>query len=288
MTEIRFIKRLEKVPRTKGQILNLAPPKANATVLRNFVSLFGVDAKAGRLAQDRATFTYTAGTNVFVLFKASGAFHFHDSHRWEVDDGTSKVAFSDEQVVELGKRMVTKLKLAKPREFEVLKVARLHVGEMPTSNGRRAADRAIDAAVCFRRVVNGIPVDGPGGKITLYFDAAGKLSGLDQTWRQIAAVRAPVAKLRPPEEAEEDIKRYWASHSMGRIDVHDMRFGYFEFGPAETQRVLQPAYILPLSLVSTDDNVLMRSVHVMPAATNAVGTIMPPPPRTVRQPARVG
>jgi hypothetical protein len=65
-----------------------------------------------------------------------------------------------------------------------------------------------------------------------------------------------------------------------------MRFGYFERGFEENQRVLQPAYIMLLLLRSTNERFSVKTAHVFPAAANAVGTIMPPAKKAVAQPAR--
>ena len=39
-----------------------------------------------------------------------------------------------------------------------------------------------------------------------------------------------------------------------------MRFGYFELGYQDAQRVLQPAYVMLLTLFSQDERIRMKSV----------------------------
>ena len=57
--------------------------------------------------------------------------------------------------------------------------------------------------------------------------------------------------------------------------VEDMRFGYFELGREQYQRFLQPTYIMPIELVSRDPRIVVRDLHVVPAALKYAGRIMP-------------
>jgi len=98
--------------------------------------------------------------------------------------------------------------------------------------------------------------------------------------------KSPVKELRHPQLAEEDLATYCKAQDTGRIDVDDMRFGYFELGYQDVQRVLQPAYSMPMTLVGPDERVRMKTVHVFAAATNAIGTLIPPSNKVVRQPRR--
>ena len=112
-----------------------------------------------------------------------------------------------------------------------------------------------------------------GGKLIVYLDHKAELTGFDRIWRSISGVRAPVKALRDPKLAEEDLLRYWKGHDADRIEVHGIRFGYFELGYNEKQTVLQPAYVSIVTLVSGDAKqpIRMKTVHVTPAATNAPG-----------------
>jgi len=70
-----------------------------------------------------------------------------------------------------------------------------------------------------------------------------------------------------------------------------MRFGYLEFGYQARQNVLQPAYVMLLRIVSPNQRpdggeIAIRSVHVFPAAANAVGRLMPAPKQIAKQPLR--
>jgi hypothetical protein len=285
MPDIAFLKSLDAPPKAKTMIHALAPPGASAKALAQFAQAFGVEAPRPILGQDPDRFTYTAGQQVFSLFKASGAVRYQDRARWQVDDGKANVKLGDAEAEKLARAVISKHKLATSSECNLLKVTRLTVGDASVET-KKGSERVIDVGVAFQRTVSGVPVDGPGGKLIIYLDHEGTLTGFDRIWRPIKAVQAPVKELRNPKLAEKDLQRYWKAHEGGRIEVQEVRFGYFELGYRDAQRVLQPAYIMPLTLVGPDDKVRMKSVHVFPAATNAVGRLMPPPKKPVSLPAR--
>ena len=282
MPDVRFLQRLDAAPKVKTQIHALAPPGATAKALRDFAASFGVDSTEATQAQDPATLTYTAGQHVVTLFKASGALRYQDQTRWQIDDGKSNVKMSDATAAKLALELVGKHKLAPVNECKLLKVTRLTVGEANTETNR-GGERVIDVGVAFQRTIGGVPVDGPGGKVIVYLDHKGELTGFDRIWRPIRAVQAQVKELKDPQVAEEDLLRYWKAHGPGRIDVREVRFGYFELGYRDAQRVLQPAYVMLITLVSPDERIRMNSAHVVPAAVNGVGRFMPPPKKVVKQ-----
>lgn len=289
MPEVNFIERLKAAPKVKTQILALESPGASARAVREFAQSLKLEAGAVTQAQDATSFTLTAGQHVVTMFKASGALRYQDRSRWQVDDGTANLKISDAEAEKRALSLISAHKLAPTREFKLLKVTRLTVGEA-SADAQRGSERVIDVGVAFQRTIGGVPVDGPGGKLIVYMDHNGELTGFDKIWRPVAKVRAPVKALQPPKAAEEDLLRYWAKET-GRIDVVDMRFGYLEFGYQARQAVLQPAYVMLLRVVSPNQRpdgseIAIGSVHVFAAATNAVGRLMPPPKKIAKQAIR--
>jgi hypothetical protein len=287
--EVNFIERLEAAPKVKTQILALGRPGASAKAVREFAQSLKLEAGAVTEAQDPTRFTFTAGQHVVTMFKASGALRYQDRSRWQVDDGTANLKISDAEAEKRALSLISAHKLAPTREFKLLKVTRLTVGEA-SADAQRGSERVVDVGVAFQRTIGGVPVDGPGGKLIVYMDHNGELTGFDKIWRPVAKVRAPVKALQPPKAAEEDLIRYWAKET-GRIDVVDMRFGYLEFGYQARQAVLQPAYVMLLRVVSPNQRedgseIAIGSVHVFAAATNSVGRLMPPPKKIAKQAIR--
>jgi len=279
MPEIKFLSHLENPPKGPLPLYTLSPAPSDTKAVLSLAQQFGLAGTPdkGRLTEQAATLTYAEGPLQVTLHRASGGVRFQDLQRWQVDDGSAHIDIPDVEAIAIAKRQVKKLALAPPDEIQVLKVTRLRVGTAEAS-GKKAEERIIDVGVAFQRLVGGIPVDGPGGKLIVYLDHEGQVTGVDRLWRTIKRASKPIA-VQPPEFAERDLVKYWGkagTDGAGRIEVREVRFGYFEQGWNEVQTVLQPAYVLPLTLISGDERVAMKSVHVIAASVKPSGVLMPP------------
>ena len=136
--------------------------------------------------------------------------------------------------------------------------------------------------VLFRRILDGLPVEGFGGKTVVYLDGERELTGIDHLWRDIESVHDSVRGLRPVEEALEEVRRRYGA-GPGRIEVTDLRLGYFELGWYDEQEYLQPAYVVSVRLSGPDPRVRMNATVPFAAAVNAVGPIEPVQPPRVPQ-----
>ena len=241
------------------------------------------DRRVGQFVLEPHEIGYTEGGFTLTLGKRSGAMRFMDMMKFQADDGETNIRMSDENAIETAKEFIRKYDLASLRECKPLRVTRLRVGTLK-KGARRARERVIDVGVLFQRYVDGLPVFGPGGKMMVYLDKNRDLIGIDRVWREISRVSRPVRKreLRKPEWAEFSLKRSLARSSAPEIRVKEMQFGYFEGGICDIQRTMQPAYVMPLRLHTPGGKMVMRSLHVIPAAERPVGRIMP---RKQRRPA---
>jgi hypothetical protein len=167
----------------------------------------------------------------------------------------------------------------------VAKVTRLRVG-LADRAGTTAEERVIDVGVVLRRVIDGVRADGPGGHIMVYIGAEGEVTGADRVWRPIAGVHSEVESLRPREWLDERISRRLGADGAARLDIQEVRLGYFEYGWNSAQEFLQPAYVVLGTLRSPDERLRRRSVIAVPAATNDVGEITPPAKQIRAQPER--
>jgi hypothetical protein len=120
----------------------------------------------------------------------------------------------------------------------------------------------------------------------VYIDHKGNLTGIDRIWREIQDVYAQDVELRSPQAVQQDVMRGWGGEGSGRITIDDIRFSYFETGWDVTQRYLQPAYFLPLTITATEGpfagRPVMRSEHWGAAATDPPEPLLVP--RRVRAP----
>jgi hypothetical protein len=242
----------------------------------------------------RRTITETAsrlsdsnGEWTLSLFHLSGGWKFRNDHLWQADDGKGNLKLEDEAAHRLALEQIKKYTLADDKESRLLRVTRLHVAHSERGKPENN-ERIIDVGVVLERVVDGLPVEGPGGKTVVYFNHERAFIGIDHLWRDIEKVHEPVKKLRPVDYAIEQVRRRYHDTGPGRVDVTQIRLGYFEANFYQLQEYLQPAYIVFVRLISPDERIQMPSVFAFPAAENSVGTIEPEPRPPVRQTPRKG
>jgi hypothetical protein len=267
------------------QIYELERPVVNERSLRQLASTFGLraGAKDGRILSDAQKISYAVGSHVVTTYRASGALRYQDSSRWQVDDGTSDMRMAEDEAVAIAQRYIGTAGIAPLAECQLAAVTRLRVG-VANIEGEELEERVIDMGVIFHRVVDGTPVDGPGGKVIVYLDARGDVTGVDRTWRTIGDVRRSVEALRPADEVMQRVRRFWGGSVQ--LEVSQVRFGYFEQGFRTPQRILQPAYVVMVTLRVEDQEQSRRAVYVQAAATNSLGVLQPArskrPPQTSR------
>jgi hypothetical protein len=291
MPKYQFLTKIPTPPQQRAQIFRLAPRRVNQETLFGLAQRFGLkgDLKTGSLYQDALQMTYREGSFELMLFHASGGLRFHDNARWQVDDGKANVTFDDAIAVKMAQRFIEELAVVPLEECKLLRVARLNVGVVERGTDV-AEERVIDVGVAFQRMIDNVPVTGPGGKVIVYIDHNGHLTGVDRIWREIQDVYRPDVELQSPESAQQDVVRHWGEQGSGLIVIEDLRFGYFEMGWDEAQSYLQPAYFLPLTITATAGHFagrpVMRAEHFVAAATKPPEPLIPAPPVVAAQAPR--
>jgi hypothetical protein len=286
MVEIMMTARPKRPERKTAPVYRLAAPRVNERALRTMARQFGLsaDKAGGTLCSDSEKLVYTEGDLELVMYRASGGIRFRNVATFQRDDGGPDFEISDEAAHRQALAVLKRYQWdTKGRRF--LKAARLRVGEMDRER-KMARQRTIDVAVALERVVDGLPVDGPGGKTVVYLGRDGEVTGFEHLSREIAE-RSGEGQLVPPEAAIEHLRRHLRSKS-GTVEISDIRFGYFEEGLNSRQRVLQPAYVLTGYTGSPDSRVRRKVVHVAPALERPAARLTPPlrrkPPQS-RRPA---
>jgi hypothetical protein len=219
------------------------------------------------------------------LFHHSGGWKYRNDHLWQRDDGKGNLKLEDDEAHRLALEHIEKYKLANEKDSRLLRVTRLRVAHSERGKPENN-ERAIDAGVVLERVVDGLPVEGPGGKTVVYFNHEREFTGIDHLWRDIEKVHEPVKKLRPVEYAIEEVRRRYGGTGPGRADVTQVRLGYFEANWHQLQEYLQPAYVVFVRLISRDERIHMPSIFVFPAAENSIGSIEPEARPAIRQTPR--
>lgn len=286
MAEIRLATKLASPPRRRVFVYRLRKPTVSERSVRALARELGmeVDPKRAVLAADATKLVLSSGMFELRVFRASGGFRFIDRSRWQVDDGKTSLRISDRVALQQAQRIVKELALAAARETQFLKAARLHVGSA-TARGKEATERTIDVAVALQRVVDKIPVDGPGGKIIVYMDAKGMPTGIERIWRPLGAALGKPVKLRSPDMAIEELAEHYRT-KQAVLTVQDVRFGYVEEGARSEQPTLQPAYVIRGLVGEPDDRVRRRLIYIARAVADAKTPLTPPLKRKPPQPAR--
>jgi hypothetical protein len=276
MAEIKVTAKLIPTPKKPANIYRLSRPSVSERNIRTLARQFGMrpDAKSGRLSSDAERITYAEQHLELTINRVSGGIRFIDRSRWQIDDRKSDLRIEDAAARRLATNVIKKYKLARTAEMKFLKASRLRVG-VATRDGKQASERTIDVAIAMQRMVDKIPVDGPGGKIIVYLDHEGNLTGLEKIWREISGVHRRSQAHRPPQSAIEEMVAHFKTN-QGIIEVQDVRYGYFEDDWHTDQRYLQPAYIIFGMLGSSDGSSRKRTIYVAPALVNPVGRITPP------------
>lgn len=297
MPTFRLSTKLPHAPRESARIFRLMPPRVSQKTVLAHARRFGLkgNMKAGSLYQDAAQMRYSEGSLELVVHHASGGLRFHDKARWQVDDGTSHVEFDDATAIRMAERFVEERSVVPLAECKLLRVTHLNAGIAEKRTGL-AEHRVIDVGVAFARIVDGIPVEGPGGKVVVYIDSKGNLTGIDRLWRDVLDDHAKAVTLRSPDAVQQEATREWGGRGSGVITIEDIRFGYFEHGWDVTQRYLQPAYVLSMTITATEGHfvgrTVMRSEYWGAAGAKSPERLVPRrpamPPQVPRQYSRNG
>lgn len=278
--------RLELPPGTN--IYRLRRPDIDQESLRRAGSRFGltVTAETGTLVFDAASIAYSEPAEWGLRqLRPSGGWQYRHATHWQADRG-GNLRIEDDEAARLSLAAIRQYALPTEPELELMRVERLHVAHAERG-GANHEERIVGVRVLYRRVVDGLPVEGIGGKTIVYLDQERDLSGIDHLWRGIEGVHEPLRGLRPVEEAIEEVRRRYGT-GPGRIEVTDLRLGYFELGWYDEQEYLQPAYVVYVRLGNGDGRFRMNATVPVAAAVNAPGPIEPVLPATAPQERRAG
>jgi hypothetical protein len=268
-------------------IYRMRSPDVSEAALRRAGSRFGL-----RVAPESGTLILNARGSAYSepsgwglkMFRASGGWRYRHAARWQADDGRSHLTIDEVEASRLALDALARHALPTVPELEGVRVERLRVAHIERG-GAHHQERVVGVRALFRRMLDGLPVEGPGGKTFVYLDHARELTGIDHLWRTIESVHERVHTLRPIEEALQEVRRRYGS-GEGRVEVTSLRLGYFELGWDDDQEYLQPAYVFTLRLASADSRFRMNATVPVAAAVNAVGPIEPQVPRRVPQARR--
>lgn len=270
------------------KIYRLRRPDVTQDAVRRLGNRFGLrgTTEFGTFTLDRRGVAYAEPSAwQLKLFNHSGGWQYRHATRWQKDDGSANLAIEDEEAERIAVRAMRTSALPAVPDLERIRVERLRVAHAQR-DGAHHQERIVGVRVSFRRLLDGLAVDGQGGRTVVYVDHAREVSGIDHLWHDIEAVHEHVTRLRPVDAAIEEVRRRYGTGD-GRVEVTEIHLGYWELGWDADQDYLQPAYIASVRL-GGDGFARMNAIVPVAAAVNAPGPIEPVIRPTEPQARRAG
>ena len=250
------------------QVYRLAPPRVSPRAVARVGKLLGLSGRAVDFSLSEDWISYLEGRYQVSVHRGSGATRYR--HR-------DKYGIETDQAFELEPREATRIALAflKRTGIVPLKEAVFHrVTHLRSATGDvhtgAREEKLLDAGVIYRRSVDGIEVNGPGGFAMVNISPEKEVVGLTSVWRPLGK-RVAKVKLIPPDRALRAI-RDLARPLYGDTTVTKASLGYFELGELDRQVYLQPAYCFVYEVRNGD--VAHKSIAVIAAGEKSFARLM--------------
>jgi hypothetical protein len=260
-----------KLPRNLPKsvtVYRLDPPGVSTVQLAKTARRFGLkgDGKDFITAQD--SLAYVEGRWQLEIQRASGALRYAHLDRYGVE---TEKAFElpDRRAESVASRFLETAALFPKGSARLRRITHMR-GANANLATKRITEKVLDAGVVYGRIVDDLPVDGPGGFAMVNIDPEATVVGMRCVWRPLGARLAQV-KIKSPEGALEALRKL-TSEFKGDTTVIKSTFGYFELGASDKQTVLEPAYAFVF--VVRDGEVAMKSAYVVHAGERTYGRLM--------------
>jgi hypothetical protein len=277
------------LPKSPPPVLSLESPRVSETSVLESARGFGLKGlrTEGVLRSDPNTISYSEGPIEYLVFRQSGGIRQRDRQQWMRSERDTSFEISDDAAIEAARGVVKQFSFLREAAAGSAMVKRLHVASSQPG-GKSFSERITHAAVYFQRSISGIPVEGPGGKMTVYLSPDKKLTGVDLIWRKVSGIYKETESLRTPEEAIQEVAERWTKRGVTSAVINQIRFGYLELGWLENQTLMQPAYVISGVLGGSDSKFRHGAIEAVAASTDFVGELVPlPPPRPKQKPRMI-
>ena len=178
--------------------------------------------------------------------------------------GGKSVGFSDAEAVNIAKENVRRFDLIHLNESRLMKAKHLTMGSSNLTNGT-VISHIVNVSVIFQRIVDKIPVEGPGGKLAVVQDANGDMCAVHRVWHNIASKKSIAMKLQPATFARDSLTDRFDKFKNIAIEVTKQEFGYWEMGTYDAQKYLQPVFVLQFNIAGPVGSMKRKGFHVVPA-----------------------
>lgn len=253
---IQFEAKMPRAVPEKAAVYNLAAPRISNQLLTRSARALRLTGSSKDFFTSQDTIGYREGRHHLEIHRVSGALQLRHLDKYGRDTGKT-FELSDKKADTIAKRFLQESALV-PMDAATLRgVTHLRGAEADVET-RTVREKILDAGVVYGRVVDGIPVDGPGGYTLVNLDPEEQVVGVRSIWRGLGR-RAGTVKIKSPEDARRELEKR-AARFKGDITVTKAGFSYFEQGPLDRQAVLEPVYWFVY--VVRLGEVAHKSVHV--------------------------
>jgi hypothetical protein len=234
----------------------------SAAMLGKVAQQMGLTGRPAEVCISEDWTSYREGHHDLSMHSRSGALRYRHRERY-AHQGEKPFTLSDRDAEAAAEKMLERVGLAGRDERRPAGITHLRTAGASLEGEQRKRDPEVllDAGVVYRRTLQKIMVDGPGGLAMIHVDPEGEVSGFHIVWRPVAEPVEDV-KVLPPDHAHAAMKEI-AARVHGDVEVTKATFGYFEQGPSEAQEYLQPAY--SMVYVVRDGEVAFKSAEVVAA-----------------------
>jgi hypothetical protein len=224
----------------------------------------------------------TIGRHALSVHRVSGALVFQNRDKYGREPQKA-FDLSDRRADSIARAFLTRTKIVPMPSAKLARVTKMNSASADKKT-RKVQQKVIEAGVVYRRMMEEQMVDGPGGFCMVSVDPDAEVIALSSVWRP-AGQRVGRVKLKRPEEAMKAFETAVAK-VRGDVVVTKASFGYFELGPLDNQKVIEPAY--SFIYVVRDKDVALKSAFVMHAGDEKFGQLQgrrrfAPPKQTTRK-----
>jgi hypothetical protein len=213
------------------------PNVTNAEILKRSKG-FGLTGRGKDFISGADSLAYREGRFHLEVHVKSGAIHYRHLDKYgRVPD--KKFDLPDRRVATVARKFLETANLFPIASAKQRAITYMRSGDADIS-GKEIREQIIDAGVVYGRVVDDLPVDGPGGFALVSVDPDAEVIGMRSIWRGLGKRQGKV-KIKSPDDFIKQFERQAATFK-GDTTVTKAGFSYFEHGPHDQQTVLEPAF----------------------------------------------
>lgn len=271
--KIEYLSRLPRALPARARVYALAAPRTDNKQLQALADGLGLRTAAAEWSSSAIAVGAQIGRWSLAMHRASGALRLSHLDRYHAVGEDEAFELSDRRAQGAAAKFVSRLALLPKAEAKAVAVTHLRqAGGLP--DGKRIAERILDAGVVYTRRIDDLPVIGPGGMAMVNVAGDGQVIGARRIWRTLGRRVATVA-LRPADWAVQTFEAALARQKLlGDVKVLKSQLGYLEFGELDKQTLIEPVYAFVYAVQYGE--VASKHVHVMHAGEKGHGKLTGP------------